>query len=97
MHIDETRHVWSELDPDNRGYCEVEVLLSWLDEYANWQVPPEEILKVYGALSGRDNELLISKALWFKNMSDYHLSGDEVPRSTDKGTQVEPMIEIIEP
>ena len=88
--------MWSELDPDSRGYCEIEVLLTWLNEYANWQVPPEEILKVFGALSGRDGDLLIPKALWFKNMRDYLLSGDEVPKSTDKGTQVEPMIEILE-
>ena len=36
LSIEDTKHVWSELDPDNRGYCEIEVLLTWLNEYANW-------------------------------------------------------------
>ena len=77
LHIDDSRHVWQQLDPQERGHTKLESLLKWLEQYAHWQVPPEETGKIYRALAGRDPDRLISKALWFKNMSDHLLSEEE--------------------
>lgn len=69
--MDDSRHVWMQLDPQGNGIIKFETLMKWLEVHAHWQVAPEETAKAYRALAGRDPDKLISKALWFKNMSDH--------------------------
>lgn len=89
---EDTCHVWEQLDADRRGTIKLDTLLKWLEKYAHWSVPPEEVGKVYRALAGRDFGHVITKALWFKNMSDY-LCGEEEEETQQKQEPVQAPIQ----
>lgn len=36
LHIDDTRQVWQQLDPQERGYTKLDTLLKWLEQFAHW-------------------------------------------------------------
>lgn len=84
MPFEDTKHVWEQLDRDRKGSIRLETLLKWLGDYAHWAVGPEESGKVYRALAGRDPDLVITKALWYKNMSDYLFPEKEEPEKKNK-------------
>jgi len=63
--------VWDDFDQDHDGEIHIEVLQRWLEEYANYIIPEQDIEYLYSSLSCRGREWMLSRDLWLKNMSDY--------------------------
>ena len=66
----EAAQIWDELDAGGHDDIDIDAIRMWFEEHLSWIIPNSERQNLFKALSGRGDQMRISKGLWFRNMSD---------------------------